>query len=136
MIYDSVSIYHYSSKSQSIIFSASTASNGPGNRLFSYESEGIAVRISSSAPLRNTLSTPKYGIHHLPFGPGGFADITIRLLGQKFTERTGGQVIIENRPGAGGIVAANSVLSSPADGYTPFVFSSGIALSLPFWPFE
>jgi tripartite-type tricarboxylate transporter receptor subunit TctC len=65
----------------------------------------------------------------VPFGPGGFADITVRVLGQKLTERTGAQVIIENRPGAGGIVAANSVISSPADGYTLFVFSSGIALS-------
>jgi len=65
----------------------------------------------------------------VPFGPGGFADITVRVLGQKLTERTGAQVIIENRPGAGGIVAANAVISSPADGYTLFVFSSGIALS-------
>ena len=65
----------------------------------------------------------------IPFGPGGFADITVRLLGQKLTERTGAQVVIENRPGAGGIVAASSVLASPADGYTLFVFSSGIALS-------
>jgi tripartite-type tricarboxylate transporter receptor subunit TctC len=65
----------------------------------------------------------------IPFGPGGFADITVRLLGQKLTERTGVQVVIENRPGAGGVVAATSVLSSPPDGYTLFVFSSGIALS-------
>jgi tripartite-type tricarboxylate transporter receptor subunit TctC len=65
----------------------------------------------------------------VPFGPGGFADITVRLLGQKLTERTGAQVIVENRPGAGGIVAGNAVISSEADGYTLFVFSSGIALS-------
>src|ERR1700752_2355666 len=65
----------------------------------------------------------------IPFGPGGFADITVRLLAQKLTERTGAQVVIENRPGAGGIVAASSVPSSPPDGYTLFVFSSGIALS-------
>jgi len=65
----------------------------------------------------------------IPFGPGGFADITVRLLAQRLTERTGAQVVIENRPGAGGIVAASSVLSSPPDGYTLFVFSSGIALS-------
>jgi tripartite-type tricarboxylate transporter receptor subunit TctC len=37
--------------------------------------------------------------------------------------------VIENRPGAGGIVAANSVIASPPDGYTLFLFSSGIALS-------
>jgi tripartite-type tricarboxylate transporter receptor subunit TctC len=65
----------------------------------------------------------------VPFGPGGFADITVRLLAQKFAERTNAQMMIENRPGAGGIVAATAVTSAPPDGYTLFVFSSGIALS-------
>ena len=65
----------------------------------------------------------------IPFGPGGFADITMRLVGQKLSERTGQQVVIENRPSAGGIVAAAAVTTAPADGYTLFVLSSGIALS-------
>jgi putative tricarboxylic transport membrane protein len=65
----------------------------------------------------------------VPFGPGGFADIVVRLLAQKLAERTAAQVIVENRPGAGGIVAATSVISAQPDGYTLFVFSSGIALS-------
>jgi tripartite-type tricarboxylate transporter receptor subunit TctC len=65
----------------------------------------------------------------VPFGPGGFADITVRLVGQKLSERTGQQVVIENRPSAGGIIAANAVTSAQPDGYTLFVFSSGIALS-------
>jgi tripartite-type tricarboxylate transporter receptor subunit TctC len=65
----------------------------------------------------------------VPFGPGGFADITVRLVGQKLAERTGQQVVIENRPSAGGIIAANAVTSAQPDGYTLFVFSSGIALS-------
>jgi len=65
----------------------------------------------------------------VPFGPGGFADITVRLLAQKLAERTSAQVVIENRPGAGGIIAASAVTSSEPDGYTLFVFSSGIALS-------
>jgi tripartite-type tricarboxylate transporter receptor subunit TctC len=65
----------------------------------------------------------------IPFGPGGFADITVRLVGQKLAERTGQQVVIENRPSAGGIVAAAAVTSAAPDGYTLFVLSSGIALS-------
>lgn len=65
----------------------------------------------------------------VPFGPGGFADITVRLLAQKLTERTNALVVIENRPGAGGITAGNVVTSAAPDGYTLFVFSSGIALS-------
>src|SRR5664280_93861 len=54
----------------------------------------------------------------IPFGPGGLADITTRLLGQKLAERTGEQVAIENRPSAGGIVAGNAVASAQPDGYT------------------
>src|SRR6185437_9172977 len=65
----------------------------------------------------------------VPFGPGGFADITMRLVGQKLSERIGQQVVIENRPSAGGIVAGNAVTAAPADGYTLFVMASGIALS-------
>jgi tripartite-type tricarboxylate transporter receptor subunit TctC len=65
----------------------------------------------------------------IPFGPGGLADITFRLVGQKLSERTGQQVVIENRPGAGGIVAAAAVTQAPPDGYTLFMLSSGIALS-------
>src|SRR5215475_12311163 len=63
------------------------------------------------------------------FGPGGLADITMRLVGQKLTELTGQQVVIENRPSAGGIVAASAVTSAAPDGYTLFVLSSGIAIS-------
>lgn len=63
------------------------------------------------------------------FGPGGLADITMRLVGQKLTEITGQQVVIENRPSAGGIVAASAVTSARPDGYTLFVLSSGIAIS-------
>jgi tripartite-type tricarboxylate transporter receptor subunit TctC len=74
------------------------------------------------------------------FGPGGLADITMRLVGQKLSEITGQQVVIENRPGAGGVVAASAVIQSAPDGYTLFVLSSGIAISktliktLPFDP--
>ena len=65
----------------------------------------------------------------IPFGPGGFADITMRLVGQKLSERTGQQVVIENRPSAGGVIAAAAVTAAAPDGYTLFVLSSGIALS-------
>jgi len=90
----------------------------------------LAIILASILPARAQTPYPNRPIRIVvPFGPGGFADITVRLLGQKLTERTGAQVVIENRPGAGGIVAANSVIASPPDGYTLFVFSSGIALS-------
>jgi tripartite-type tricarboxylate transporter receptor subunit TctC len=49
---------------------------------------------------------------------GGGADINARLIGQWLSERLGRQFIIENRPGAGGTIAVDSVVRSPPDGYT------------------
>jgi tripartite-type tricarboxylate transporter receptor subunit TctC len=90
----------------------------------------FAIGVAPILPSRAAAPYPSRPIRIVvPFGPGGFADITVRLLGQKLTERTGAQVVVENRPGAGGILAANAVIASEADGYTLFLFSSGIALS-------
>ena len=65
----------------------------------------------------------------LPYGPGGVADVTTRLVAQKLGERMGQNFYIENRPGAGGIVAAKAVLSAPADGYTLFLTGNGSAIN-------
>ncbi len=62
------------------------------------------------------------------FGPGGLADITMRLVGQKLTELTGQQVIIETRPAPAGGGGERGDIGQP-DGYTLFVLSSGIAIS-------
>jgi tripartite-type tricarboxylate transporter receptor subunit TctC len=52
-----------------------------------------------------------------PFAPAGFSDVLARYLGPQLTEEWRQQVIVENRPGAGGVVAADFVLRAPADGY-------------------
>ena len=66
----------------------------------------------------------------VPYGPGGVGDLTMRLLAQKLGERMGKQVIIENRPGAGGVLAAKATLDSPPDGYTMLVTGNGTAISM------
>jgi tripartite-type tricarboxylate transporter receptor subunit TctC len=53
-----------------------------------------------------------------PYPPGGTTDILARQMGQWLSERLGQQFVIENRPGAGGNIAAESVVRAPANGYT------------------
>lgn len=54
----------------------------------------------------------------VPFAPGGLADVGSRVVGKKLSEKLGQPVIIENRPGAGGIVGAEAVANAKPDGYT------------------
>jgi len=54
----------------------------------------------------------------VPFTPGGTTDILGRLVAQKLSESIGRQVIVDNRPGAGGTIGSDIVAKSPADGYT------------------
>jgi tripartite-type tricarboxylate transporter receptor subunit TctC len=62
----------------------------------------------------------------IPFGAGGGNDLFARLVGQKFSELIGQTVVIENKPGAGGRLAAEYVMNQPHDGYTLFVGASGV----------
>ena len=57
----------------------------------------------------------------VPTAPGGMADILARHFGQKFGEKIRQPVIVENKTGAGGVIAADYVAKSPADGYTLYV---------------
>jgi tripartite-type tricarboxylate transporter receptor subunit TctC len=66
----------------------------------------------------------------LPFGAGGVADITTRLVAEKLGEKLGQRFVVENNAGAGGITAARAVIQSPADGYTLAVLSNGTAVSV------
>jgi len=52
------------------------------------------------------------------FAPGGGTDVVARVLAQRLTEMWGQQVIVENRPGATGVIGADAVAKSPPDGYT------------------
>jgi tripartite-type tricarboxylate transporter receptor subunit TctC len=54
----------------------------------------------------------------VPFPPGGFSDVFARIIGAKMHESWGQQVVVDNRPGAGGNIGADIVAKSPPDGYT------------------
>lgn len=66
----------------------------------------------------------------VPFAPGG-VDITARLLQPKMQEDLGQALIIENRPGAGGVTGSVAVSKSPPDGYTLLMTASGTLISAP-----
>ena len=84
-----------------------------------------------SGIVRADPSFPAKPIHiSIPYGAGGVADLTMRLLAQKLTERTKQQVVIENRPGAGGLLSAKAVLDAPPDGYTLGVIGNGQAIAM------
>jgi tripartite-type tricarboxylate transporter receptor subunit TctC len=65
----------------------------------------------------------------VPFVAGGAVDALARMVGAKVSEQIGQPVIVENRPGAGGNVAADAVAKSPPDGYTILQNTNGQAIS-------
>jgi len=66
----------------------------------------------------------------LPYAAGGVADITARVIGQKLSQQLGQQVIIDNRPGAGQIVATEAAMKAEPDGYTLLWLNQGHAVSV------
>ncbi len=65
----------------------------------------------------------------VPFGAGGVADLTARTVGQKLSESLGQPVLIDNKPGAGGVAAGDAVAKAEPDGYTLLLMSNGTAVS-------
>jgi tripartite-type tricarboxylate transporter receptor subunit TctC len=62
----------------------------------------------------------------VPFTPGGAGDILARLIGQRLEPKWGKSVVVENKPGGGGIVGANTLLKAAPDGYTLMIAPSVI----------
>jgi len=65
----------------------------------------------------------------VPFGPGGVGDLTARTVAAALSEQWGQGVVIENRPGAGGVSATESVVRAEPDGHTLFLMSNGTAVT-------
>src|SRR5215510_16082417 len=74
-------------------------------------------------------SRPVRIIHSLPAGSS--PDVRIRILAEHFTKMWGQQVVVENRPGAGGVIGAQALLSASPDGYTLLAAPSSTFTVLP-----
>lgn len=99
----------------------------------------VASLICVAAPAHAQAAFPSRAVRIVvPFAAGGVGDLTARIVAQKLAELLGQSVVIENRPGAGGVVAAETVARAEPDGHTLFLMSNGTAVtaglfkSLPF----
>ncbi len=78
----------------------------------------------------------------VPYTPGGGVDTVVRALAQKLTEQTGGSFVVENRPGAAGVIGAELVARAAPEGYTllasstEFAINPAIRTKLPYDPFK
>jgi len=91
-----------------------------------------AVQVQANYPNRSVRIV-------VPFGAGGVADITVRVVADKLGDKLGQRFVVENNPGAGGIAAARSALSGGTDGHTLALLTNGTAISVPLFkslPFD
>lgn len=103
----------------------------PGKRLARVAAM-LTVMIGLMAPIGSLAQSnyPNQPIRFIvPYAPGGLPDTVARIVAQRLTERLGHAVVIENRPGGNGSIAATALASSPADGYT-FMVTDGSMLSV------
>ena len=95
----------------------------------------FATMVAAMAPVAATTSWAQTGYPTKPIrivialAAGGGVDTSGRMLGQKFTEAWGQQVVAENRPGAGGSIATEVVARAAPDGYTLLMTSMGHAIT-------
>jgi len=87
----------------------------------------MAMFAAGSAAAQNWPEKPVHII--VAFTPGSATDVIARAISNELSARLGQPVIIENKPGAGGTIAAGQVAKAPADGYTLLVNSSGHTVS-------
>lgn len=91
---------------------------------------GVAVLLAASASWVGAQNFPTKSLRMIiHFPAGGPTDFVGRALAQKLSEAWKQQIIVENRPGAGGIIGIETVLRAPADGYT-LLFGTGGSLAL------
>ena len=90
-----------------------------------------AALLAATATAVGAQSYPARPVRLLvPFAAGGVADITARVVSQQMSTAMGQQVLVENRPSAGGIVASEAVAKAEPDGYTLLFLTNGNAVSV------
>ncbi|MFL9823646.1 tripartite tricarboxylate transporter substrate binding protein [Rhodoplanes sp. SY1] len=96
----------------------------------------LALPLVAAAPsVAPAQSFPTKPVHILvPYAAGGAVDVLARTVGQAVSKTWGQQIVVDNRPGAGGIIASQALIQSPADGTTLLLVASGHPLNQFFYP--
>lgn len=96
-----------------------------------FASRSIAAALLAVTSFAVAQSYPTHPVRLLvPFAAGGVADITARVVSQEMSAALGQQLLVENRPSAGGIVASEAVAKADPDGYTLLFITNGNAVSV------
>jgi len=91
---------------------------------------GVTCALALASPAFAATDYPTRPVRIIvPYGAGGIADVTMRLAAQKLSEKLGQQFIIDNRPGAGGVVGARAAASAAPDGYTLSMIGGGLTIA-------
>ena len=91
----------------------------------------VALIVTAASPNSAQAKWPEKPVKIvLPFGAGGVADVTARIMADRLQKIFGQQVVIENMPGPGGIKAARAVVGAAPDGYTMGFVTNGTAISV------
>jgi tripartite-type tricarboxylate transporter receptor subunit TctC len=95
----------------------------------------VAAVMCAAAGAASAQSFPSRAVHiFVPYPAGGGVDVLARTLGDVVSKQWGQSVVVENRPGAGGLIASQALAASPPDGYTLIVVASGHATNAFLYP--
>jgi tripartite-type tricarboxylate transporter receptor subunit TctC len=104
-------------------------------RFVALAAAGLAAPCILTSRARAGIAWPARSVRIVvPFTPGGSTDTTARLVGNRLQEVWGQSVVVENKPGAGGNIAADMVAKSDPDGYTIFIVGPGMATNQFLYP--
>jgi tripartite-type tricarboxylate transporter receptor subunit TctC len=100
-----------------------------------YRMAVVAALMAAAASAASAQSFPSRPVHILvPYPAGGGVDVLTRTLGDVVSKQWGQSVVVENRPGAGGVIASQAVVTAAPDGYILIMVASGHATNPLLYP--
>jgi len=110
--------------------SAAVSCRACGNAARHLAALAVTAVLAAGGPAAAELGYPNRPVRIIvPYGAGGIADTTMRIIADKLSQKLGQQFIVDNRPGAAGIVAAKAAAGAAPDGYVLHLIGNGAAIS-------